>query len=79
MTLKYTNFLERVGHVDLPAMKTSTVATNSTAAETSDATLRLAFTCAAADRNLYYRIETLSVFTPANAQKFYLEVGAENN
>lgn len=79
MTLKYTNFAQRVGHVDLPAMATSTVSTNSTAAETSDATLRLAFACAAGDPNLYYRIETLTVFTPANAQKFYLEVTAENN
>lgn len=79
MTLKYTNFLERVGHIDLPAMATSTVATNSTAAEASDASLRMAFACAAASRTLYYRIETLSVFTPASGQKFYLEVGVENN
>lgn len=79
MTLKYTNFLERIGHVDLPAMKTSTVATNSTAAETGDLSLRMAFACAAANRNLYYRIETLSVFVPASGQKFYLEVGTENN
>ena len=79
MTLKYTNFLQRVGHVDLPAMKTSTVSTNSTAAEASDSTLRIPFDCEAESRNLYYRLETLTAFTPASGQKFYLEVGVENN
>ena len=79
MTLKYTNFVQRIGMVDLPALKTSTVATNSTAAEASDTTIRLAFALNAADRSIYYRLETLSIFTPADSQKFYLEIAAENN
>lgn len=79
MTLAFANFLQRIGHVDLIAMATSTVATSSTAAQALDLTLRIPFACAAGSRALYYRLETLSGFTPASAQNFSLEVSAEVN
>ncbi len=79
MTLLYLNKAIRIGHVDLPAFATSTVSTNSTAAVSSDTTIRMAFRCVAGDVNIYYRLETLDIFTPANAQKFYLEATVEVN
>ncbi len=77
MTLLYLNKAQRIGTVDMPAMATG--AAGSTAANGLDCATRLAFKCAAADLNLYYRLETLDIFTPASAQKFYLEVASENN
>lgn len=74
MTLLYVNAAQRIGHLDFPAFTTSTVATNSTSAYSQNYVDRLPFQCAVADTNIYYRLETLSVFTPASGQKFYLEV-----
>lgn len=74
MTLLYLNKACRIGHLDFPALATSTVATSSTAAVAQNYVDRIPFVCEAADLNLYYRLETLSIFTPANGQKFYLEV-----
>ncbi len=79
MTLAWANRAQRVGSVDLLAMATETDSTNSTAAHTLDASTRLAYQCAAADNNIYYRLETLDAFTPANAQNFFLELSGENN
>lgn len=79
MTLLYLNKACRIGHIDLPALATSTVATSSTAAVAQDVTTRMQFKCAAADQNIYYRLETLDAFTRAASQKFYLEVAAEQD
>ena len=77
MTIFYTNKAQRIGHLDLPALSTSTVTGSSTAAYTQDIDTRLKFVCAAGDVNVYYRLETLDIFTPASGQKFYLEVTAD--
>ena len=84
MTLLYLNNACRIGSVVLPALATSTVVGASTAAvaQTTKGVnneLPLPFVCAVGDSNIYYRLETLTVFTPASGQKFYLKVTAENN
>jgi hypothetical protein len=66
-----------LGYVDLPAMAQE--GTGSTAAIAQNTDIRLAFACAAADRNLYGLLETLTAFTPASGQKHYLEITAELN
>ena len=73
MTLLYANKAQRIGHIDLPALATSTVAGASTGAATQDLDTRMEIKCAAGDQNIYYRLETLTAFTPASGQKFYLE------
>lgn len=75
----YANFVQKIGEVDLVPMTTSTVAGASTMAKAENSTIRMAFALDAASRSIYYRLETLTIFTPANAQKFYLEVAAETN
>jgi hypothetical protein len=79
MTIKYANKAQRLGHVDLPAMATSTVAGSSDAAIAQELDIRFQFKCANGDQNIYYRYETLTTFTPNSGQKFYLEVAAEQD
>jgi len=79
MTLLYLNKAQRLGHIDMPALATSTVTGTSTAAAAQDFATRMEFKCAAADQNIYYRLETLSAFTPASGQKIYLECAAEQD
>lgn len=79
MTLLYLNKAQRIGQIDMPPLATSTVAGASTAAEARDFATRMQFKCAVADQNIYYRLETLTVFTPASGQKFYLEVASEED
>jgi hypothetical protein len=79
MTLLYLNKACRIGHLDFPALATSTIPTSSTAAAAQNYVDRIPFQCEAADLNIYYRLETLSIFTPANSQKFYLEVLSDEN
>jgi len=73
MTLLYANKAQRIGHIDLPALATSTVAGASTGAATQDLDTRMEIKCAAGNQNIYYRLETLTTFTPASGQRFYLE------
>ena len=79
MTLLYLNKSQRIGSIILPSLATSTVAGGSTASVAQDDTTRMHFKCAVADQNIYYRLETLSIFTPADSQKFYMEVAAEQD
>ena len=80
MTLMYANKAQRIGHVDLTALTTSTVVgSTSDAAVTNDLTTRLAFKCANGDQNIYYRLETLTTFTPNSEQHFYIELAVESN
>lgn len=81
----YSNAANRIGMIDFPACATEDT-TNSTASAamrpSSDGSYgppNLWYKCAAADTALYGVLETLSVFTPDNAQKFYVELGAELN
>lgn len=81
----YSNAANRVGMIDFPACATEDP-TNSTAAgsmrPSSDGSYgppNLWYKCAVADTALYGVLETLSVFTPDNAQTFYVELGSEIN
>lgn len=76
-TLLYANRANRIGYCDFPAVATE--GTGSTAASANIADLRIAFVCAAADRNIYAFLETRDAFTPASGQKFYLELTADLN
>jgi hypothetical protein len=79
MTLLYGNRYDRIGSVDMPALATSSVATSSTASQSLDITSRLPFNLADSDMMIYYRLETLTVFTPDSAQQFFLELTADIN
>lgn len=79
--LLYANAANRIGMIDFPACVTED-ATNSTAAASmrpsSDGSYpppNLWYKCAAADTSLYGILETLSAFTPASAQQYYIELG----
>lgn len=76
--LLYANRAKRVGYIDLPAFATED-SSNSTAAYASVLDLRLPFVCAAASHDLYGVVESLSTWTPANAQKFYFELTVDRN
>jgi hypothetical protein len=80
MTLLYVNAGERIGAVTMPPLATSTVAGTSTGAVSQDiADTVFAFKCAAIDTKIYYRFETLTAFTPASGQKFWLECLSDAN
>ncbi len=66
-----------LGFIDLPPFATE--GTGSDCARTEISGNLLAFKCASADRNLYGLLETLTVFTPANAQNFQIELACESN
>lgn len=81
-TLLYANAANRIGSIDFPAMATED-ATNSTAAsamrpsfEGAYPTPNLLFKCASDSRAIYGMLETISAFTPASGQKFYVQLGA---
>lgn len=76
------NQANRVGMIDFPAC--STEGTGSDAAATmrpsSDGSYpppNLWYKCAANDTKLYGILETLSAFTPASGQTFFIELGAD--
>ena len=79
MTLKYANASLRIGTVTLPPFASSTVLGTSDLAETEDLFTRLQFQCDPADNKIYYRLETLTSFTPVSAQKFLIQVAVEQN
>ena len=81
-TFLYANADKRIGAVDLPACTTED-ATNSTAAyasrpssDGSSGVPNLLFKCASGSTTIYWILETLSAFTPASGQKFYLELSS---
>lgn len=76
------NQANRVGTIDFPAC--STEGTGSDAAATmrpsSDGSFpppNLWYKCAANDTKLYGILETIGVFTPASAQTYFIELGAD--
>lgn len=75
----YADILKRIGSYDLAAMSTAADATNSDYSGISDFTMRIPFNCAAGDTKIYFILETLSIFTPASAQKFTLELRIDQN
>lgn len=74
---KYADVAKRVGYYDMPALNTAADTTNSDMSRTMDATMRLPFVCVGT--SLYYAIETLDAFTPANSEKFSISIYCELN
>lgn len=77
--VQYTNANNRIGMIDFPAMNTESASSNAamTMRPSSDGSYpppNLWFTTDANDRNIYGMLETLSAFTPAANQKFYIEL-----
>jgi len=76
-TLLIANQEKRVGFIDVgPA---NTEGTGSDSANALNTDIRLPFVCAAADRKLYGILETLTAFTPAALQTFFIELTVEQN
>jgi hypothetical protein len=76
-TLLWANRANRIGFIDFNSMQTE--GSGSDAANAINGTVRLAFKCASASRNIFGLLETLGAFTPASAQSFFVELTAENN
>lgn len=74
----YANKDKSLGRIDFSAAATED-ATNSTAATSLNADVRLAYVCASGTRNIYGVLEALDAFTPASGQGFYVELTAEQN
>lgn len=84
-TLLYVNAANRIGQIDFPAMG-SEDPTNSTAsaairpaADGSSGPPNLWYQAASGSRAIYGVLETLSAFTPASGQKFYVQLAAIND
>ncbi len=77
-TLLYADNSKKIGQFDLVAMGTEDAGT-STGAITFDTTLRIPYVCANGSRTIYAVLETLTIFTPASSQKYYLELTSDNN
>lgn len=76
--LLYANAATRVGEIDFSAMATED-ASNSTASESQNTSVRLPFTCAAASRNLFGILEVLDAYTPVSGTNYYVEIESEVN
>lgn len=83
--LLYANAANRIGQIDFPAMA-SEDPTNSTASATmrpsSDGGFgppNLWYQAASGSRAIYGVLETLSAFTPASGQKFFIQLAAIND
>jgi len=75
--LLWANRASRIGTIDFTVMQTE--GSGSTAANNQNMIVRLPFVAAAGDSNIYGLLETLSAFTPASAQNFYIELVADQN
>lgn len=76
-TLLWANRDKRIGSVTLSAAATE--GTGSDAAAAADFTIRIPYKAAAGSRDILAMVETLTAFTPASGQQFYLELAVENN
>ena len=74
---KYADVAKRIGYIDMPALSTPADTTNSDMSMAMDATIRLPFICVGT--SLWYAIETLDAFTPADSEKFSLYLHVEQN
>lgn len=75
---KYADASKRLGYFDLPAMTTGADTSNSDMSRTFDLTLRIP-AISAANKSIYWVLETLDAFTPAALEKFTLELTMDNN
>lgn len=76
---KYADIDKRVGYWDMPPMTTGTDTTNSDMSRTLDYSMRIPFKCADDTKDLYFALEALDAFAPANGEKFSVVIHAENN
>lgn len=76
-TLLFADAAKLIGHIDfnLPVSSGS----GSDAAAVLSGNVRIAFAAAAGTRNIFAVLETLTVFTPASGQQYYVELSFENN
>ena len=74
-TILWANRAKRVGFADIGPL--STEGTGSDSANGQNTDVRVPFVCAAASTTLYALVETLTAFTPASEQKFFIAVTAE--
>jgi len=76
-TIMWANATPMEGYIDFPALTTEGTGGDSAYALCTGSPL--AFNCATGDRNLYGVLETLTAFTPASGQKFFIEITSEQN
>ena len=81
-TMLWANRDKRIGMIDFPAATTEYSTSDCAAAmrPSSDGSYpppNLWYKCASADTKLYGLLETLSAFTPASEQVFFIELGAD--
>jgi hypothetical protein len=76
-TLLWANRTKRVGYIDIGPLTTE--GSGSDAASGLNVDIRLPYKCDTADTNLYGLLETLTAFTPASAQNFYLTLSLDLN
>ncbi len=73
----YADVAKMIGIIDFDALDNAQAGADS--AETQRDDLRLAFTCASADADLYGVLVTLDAFTPISGQKFTITLDAETS
>lgn len=74
MTTIYADFLNRIGYIDLPAVKDDADTTNSTGAYAESSITPFAFKCAPDDDSVYGLLVDQTGQTPASGQAFMVEL-----
>jgi hypothetical protein len=75
----YADVSKRVGEFVLGPLVTPSDTANSTLSRAVDMNLRVPFVCGGSTTTLYFILETLTAFTPANAGKFTLQLAIDQN
>lgn len=82
-TLLWANRTSRIGYIDFPACSTEGTGSDASNAQkgggVSNANLAMPFTCASDSRAIYGVLETLTAFTPASGQLFFVELTADQD
>jgi hypothetical protein len=76
-TLLWADRTKRVGYIDIGPIVTE--GSGSDAASGLNIDIRLPYKCDTSDTNLYGLLETLTAFTPASAQNFYISLSIDQN
>lgn len=74
---KYADASKRLFYYDMPAMITGADTTNSDMSRSIDVTMRIPYYCTVT--TMYYVLETLDAFTPANGEKITVTVLVDRN
>lgn len=76
----YADNKYRYGYYDMPAMTTAADSTNSDMSRAIDMNVpRMPFKCASGNTSIYFALETLDAFTPANGQLIRVSLDVEQN